>query len=176
MRTVKLGKWVKLVAGTTMVFAVSVILLPGLTGRGASSDTGVAGAVFVAQKTPAKPTQQNGTFELKGSVAGLYPTVVRTLPVKIENPNSQPIKVTDLKITAGDVRSGGVVRCSGNWLRLNNITDDAGANTVSITVSAPIPARGERFIYVAVELRNVASDGCQNATIPLTYTGKAVKA
>ncbi len=116
-----------------------------------------------------KPGQQNGTFEIAGSVSGLYPGARADLPLKLENGSNVAIRVQSLTVTAGDARPG----CGAASLAFGPTYTP---REVTLQTNIHIPARGEGFTTIPISLLPTAGDACQLATFPLTYSGTAVKA
>jgi hypothetical protein len=94
-----------------------------------------------------------------------------TLPLTIENPNSRPILVTDLRVSVAADPAG----CSG--------ADNLALLPSSASSSMPlkVPARGSvrlpagRISTPAIQLRDlpVNQDACKGARFPLEFTGSA---
>jgi hypothetical protein len=99
-----------------------------------------------------------GTFEISGHVDDLAPTVVRQMPLKLENAARFDIVVEGLAVAAGDAGPG----CPASALAV-------GVAEMPVLV----PARGETTVTVSVALIDDPPDACQGATFPLTYTGTA---
>jgi len=98
------------------------------------------------------------TFEISGAIAGLYPTLARTLNLKLENPNKVAVTVETLQIEVGDAGPG----CTSSNLAV-----------APVALPVDIPASGETTVAVTVRLADDPDDACQGARFPLTYTGTA---
>jgi hypothetical protein len=124
-------------------------------------------------KTKSGDVSPAGTFELKGSVAGLFPGRSTTIPLKIENYSSTRIRVTELTATVRAVTGS----CAATQLLLGSART-ARAGTQS-GLSLVIAAHGESvhpFPLAMDPLPGRIDDSCQSATWTLDYSGKAVKA
>lgn len=158
--------------------ATGAAIAPSGTANAATAPTGTnaiagsngsnAGGGSGAQPKPGDGTSQ--AFEIKGSVSGtLYPTVANDLVVKIENPYSFTIQTVAAAVTVGSAGS-----CSGEHLWINN-TAPSSTGSVDLPAGQRVAAHSEVTFTVTAELQNSGGDACQNASFPLTYTGKAVK-
>jgi hypothetical protein len=98
------------------------------------------------------------TFEISGATDGLYPTVVRTLHLKLENPHSATVTVETLQIEVGDASP----RCTSSNLAVE-----------PVDLPIDLPALGEATVAVTIRLVDDPADACQGARFPLTYTGTA---
>ena len=126
----------------------------------------LAVAVASAKPPPASGGKPVGggsasqTFEISGDTVGLYPTVVRTLDLKLENPHNVVVTVATLQIQVGDAGPG----CAST-----NLTVEP------VDLPIDIPASGETTLAVSVRLADDPADACQGARFPLTYTGTATR-
>lgn len=114
------------------------------------------------------------TFIVKGLIADgadqeLAPGVARTLTLRIDNPNNQPIRVTKLTVTAADASTD----CPASWLHLGTpATRGSGSQTESRIVAKSYYLDDVPF---AIMLDADAPDACQNVTWNLAYGGTAVQ-
>jgi hypothetical protein len=102
-------------------------------------------------------------FSIAGNTAGLYPGGTVQLPLTVENPNQQDIRVTGLTVSVVGTSASS---CAASNLRT---TDYTGPGFV-------VPGKGSRTISLPVTMARSAPDACQNVTFSLSYAGKAEKA
>ena len=105
---------------------------------------------------------QTGTFEISGSVDGLFPGASRPLELTFDNPATFAIRVTQLEVVAANSDDPNCTK--------NNLETPAGA----IDVLVPGNASATHTAFVA--MANDPHNSCQGATWTLTYTATAVKA
>jgi hypothetical protein len=126
-----------------------------------------------------------GGFCMAGSVTGLGPTTPQTLTLTLSNPNSFPIYVTSLTVTAGTIASNGNT-CPANTITSPGWTASGGAivqpNGVLPPDAIPVAAATSSGYGMASQTVTVSFDGtsttayqtpCLNSKIPLTYGGNA---
>ncbi len=113
-------------------------------------------------------------FSIAPQLSGLgdlYPGApAQALPLTISNPNSVPIFVTSITVSAGDAPG-----CGG--------TDNLTLSAAGVSTAAPlkVPAHGSVRLPTgsvsppAIQLRDlpVNQDACQGASFPLSFSGSA---
>lgn len=109
-----------------------------------------------------------GTFEISGSVAGLYPGGTRPLALKLENTSSQSMKVTDLSVAAA---ASNRVGCDASNIIEPSYRDAAGSSDDIV-----VTAHGEKTVTLQMRMVADPAEACKSATWVLTYSGRAVKA
>lgn len=121
-----------------------------------------AGGIVAAAKPGSPPGRPaSATFEIKGSVDGLLPTLVTDLDLQVENPHAFAIQVVDVTIAVDDPAGA----CSRADL-------DIGPAPVPFEV----PAAGERTVTVRAALASDAHNACQGTSWRLRFTGAAERA
>lgn len=162
------------------------LVVYGLTAAGSGNPTHVLGVSIKPAAAGGNSNGNNGngggnsgpgnpakTFAVGGSVSGLTPTTVRSIPLRIANPNNQAIKVTSVTATA----SGGSSTCPASLLLLGS---PAHAGQGSLSLALVIDANGSTTAVTdpafPITLSATAPDACQNYTWTLSYSGTAVKA
>lgn len=115
------------------------------------------------------------TFAVSGTVSGLAPGVTTPMPLRLQNPNNQPILVQTLTVTA----TGGSLTCPNNLVLLGSAGSPSSG---SISLSLRIAANGSTSPTTApldpqfpVKLSPNAPDACQSFTWSLKYSGTAVQ-
>ncbi len=101
----------------------------------------------------------SGTFTIAGDVTGLAPGVDRPVILTMANPTMFHIEVMSVGVTVQDTASCPITFSSAY----------AGGLIVDPTASAPASVG-------FLTLSSSATDACQGAQFPLTYTGTAIKA
>jgi len=119
-----------------------------------------AGAAYA--KPGPKPPRDNPppayTFQISGSVDGLYPGATRTMALTLSNtPNAGRLVVTSVKVESVSVDKGG---CHSDV-----VSSDGWSGKKSI------PKNGTATISVDVSMDTDAPTDCQGATFTLEYTG-----
>jgi len=111
-------------------------------------------------------------FSISGDVTGFSPGVTRPIPVKVTNPNTVGIYVTDLKVAFDPAKE--VAGCaSGTNFTIQQSSLGTDKLYVAAGASVTLPASG----YTAPQLtmRNLPTnqDGCKATSLALTYSGTA---
>ena len=152
--------------GAATVLAAAV-LFPGVLGSPDGEPSVLAMQLAATNEgNPAK------SFTMSGSISGLAPSVPLSLPLRINNPNSQALRVTRLQVTVGQANTG----CNGRHVQIDNTTDTAGPNTVTVAVTSTVPRNSHIVVSVPVMLLNTAGNNCKGATFPLQYEARGTKA
>jgi hypothetical protein len=154
--------------GAVPLTAVAVVLaaLAGTIARAGDPTSAVlTGAVVAAQGRPGGEPSGGGAtaptaYEVKGSVAGLFPGARLPVAVRIENPYGFAISVRSIEVAAADAGS-----CSRANVRVDGLP-----------APVTVPAGGEVVTTLTVRMRNDPPDACKLASFPLTFTSRAVKA
>lgn len=128
----------------------------GLSGGGGSA--GGSGAGCVDRDSSEMACLKN--FTIAGNTAGLFPGGRVQLPLTVENPNQQDIRVTLLTVSVAGTSASA---CSGSNLQTTSYT---GPGFV-------VPGDGSRTISLPVTMSRSAPDACQNVTFSLDYSGEA---
>ena len=102
-------------------------------------------------------------FTITGDAAGLFPGGTVQLPLTINNPNQQDIRVTSITVTVTDSSSAS---CGTSFLRTSNYT---GPGFV-------VGANGSNTISLPIAMSRSAPDACQSVTFTLSYLAKAEQA
>ncbi|HTL24277.1 MAG TPA: hypothetical protein VL281_09630 [Mycobacteriales bacterium] len=113
-------------------------------------------------------------FTMTGSAVGqLYPGAApQDIAVKLSNPNSVAIFVTDVQVAVASNSNGG---CStaANFA----VTQSSASSTTPVLVpaggSVTLPAQGVSAPKIRMPNLSSSQDACKNATLALTYTGSA---
>jgi hypothetical protein len=134
-----------------------------------------AGLPFALTVDPARPAR----FTIAGDAIGpLWPGIPRPLDLALANPNNGPIQVTGLTVGIAGVTAPHATDarpCSREDFRVQQFTGN---------FPVTVPARSNRSLDLAgipspswpqVEIINRAidQDGCQGATLSLSYSGTA---
>ena len=162
-----LGKRMKSMAIGAVTVVAAVALFPGVLGsRDGQSPVLNLQLTAAAESNPAK------SFTMSGSISGLAPSVPLLLPLRINNPNSQALRITRLQVTVGQADTG----CSGRHVQIDHTTDSSGPNTVTVSVASTVPRNSHIVVSVPVMLLNSAGNVCKGATFPLLYEARGTKA
>ena len=130
----------------------------GLTGAAVLALAAGAAYAKPAPKPPPIDPPPAFTFQISGSVDGLYPGVTRMMVLTLSNrPNAGKLVVTTVDVTSVSVDKEG---CSPAL-----VVSDGWSGRKSI------PKNGTATIAVPVRMRAEAPDACQGATFTLEYTG-----
>ena len=161
--------WVIPVAGVTSAAIVATGIYIA-----ASSDT-PQGAPLLVQPAGTKEKDKdkvgNKTFQISGSIAGLYPDVVgKQLSLQLTNAANQRVTVISLTVTAADASNG----CSGANLLFGPV-GDRSARSKTFSPNVAIDGRGTEPFSVDVTMASDAANSCSSSHFPLTYTGTAVQ-
>ncbi|HET9731316.1 MAG TPA: hypothetical protein VFP54_01465 [Acidimicrobiales bacterium] len=127
-----------------------------------------------------------GGFCISGDVTNLSPSTPQTLTLNLSNPNSFPIYVTSLTVTAGTTTASGGT-CPAGTITSSGWTASGGAVVQSSGVlppdAIPVPAAtsssaygtASRIVTVTFDAKSTATDQtpCLSTKIPLTYGGSA---
>jgi hypothetical protein len=100
-------------------------------------------------------------FLLSGSVRGMFPGRIASIPVRVRNPLSFPIIVKVITARVGSPRSG----CSARNVRIEPIHGEWRID----------PGATAR-LQTKVRMSMAAPDTCQGLGFPLRFRGKAVRA
>ena len=112
---------------------------------------------------------QNGSFEITGDVAGLYPGAELPLALKLENSSNNAIRVTRIQVQAASSDRAG---CDSANIVTPAFADDPQTRNDDVV----IPGNGETTATLTIGMVGDPSESCKNASWNLTYTGQAVKA
>ncbi len=118
------------------------------------------GAVSLQGRLAGRPIESTPTFQLSGSVDGLFPGQATSLGVSVANPFSFDIEITSVHARVADV--GG---CVGSNVRIPPFSG-----------SARVTAGREALIPLPVLLDRATPDSCQGVSFPITYTASARRA
>lgn len=102
-------------------------------------------------------------FTIAGNTEGLFPGGTVQLPLTIDNPNPQGIRVTSITVTVTDSSS---TSCGTSFLQTSNYT---GPGFI-------VGANGSNTISLPLTMSRSATDACQSVTFTLSYGGKAEQA
>ena len=137
---------------------------------------GAVGLVYAAWTTngsgsgfaQAGTAQDLSTVDATVSTTGeLYPNGDGTVTLKVHNPNTYPVVITDVTAGSGDVTaSGGIGTCVVTGVSF----------IAQHGLSFPVPANSDSDVFElpnAAHMSNESENGCQGAvfTIPVTLTG-----
>jgi hypothetical protein len=109
-------------------------------------------------------------FTMSGGVRGLVPGRWMTLPVLVTNPNSQPMKVLTIRVTAKDASRA--CPATGNLAVLGY---DATARGATVHI---VPGGGRAVVPLSIELVNAPNrnqNACKGVSFALSYVGSAVQ-
>jgi hypothetical protein len=135
---------------------------------------GLAGLVYAAWTTSgtgsgyakAGSAQVLTTVDVSASTtATLYPGATGDVLLKINNPNSYPVRVTDVTGNGAITADSGHTGCVATGVTFTNQT----AKTIDIAANA----QTQVTLTGAAKMTNASDNGCQGATftIPVTLTG-----
>ncbi|RNM17304.1 hypothetical protein [Nocardioides pocheonensis] len=113
-------------------------------------------------------------FQISGSVSALVIGVWKTIAVTVTNPNSVPIYVSALQVTAApDSTPSGCLTAPNLEFEQSNIS---GSNTLIVPAngSVTLPAQGVSAPQMRLkDLPTVNQDVCKNKSFALSYSGTA---
>jgi hypothetical protein len=117
----------------------------------------------------AKDPVDSHTFTMSGSVSGLVPGRWVTLPVLVNNPNSQTIKVLTVSVTARDASAA--CPAAGN-LAVAGYDSTAGGSTAYL-----VPGHGSTVVPLPLQLVNTNKNqnACKRVSFGLSYAGTAMQ-
>lgn len=136
---------------------------------------GVVGLVYAAWTTngsgsgyaKAGSSQALATVDVSASTtATLYPGATGDVLLKVNNPNSYPVKVTDVTASGAiAVDAAHAAGCVTTGVTFTNQTGKA--------IEIPASAQTQVTLTGAAKMTNASDNGCQGATfvIPVTLTG-----
>ncbi len=107
-------------------------------------------------------------FKMSGSVSNLKPGARTYLPVRIDNPNRQPLSIQRVTVNVANASP----TCTADNLSVGSF-DAAAPGALTYTV----PANSTVTVPIRVELVDRAGnqDACKNQTFPLSFDGSAVQ-
>jgi hypothetical protein len=127
------------------------------------------GAVVPAASS--KPVKDDPrAFTMSGAVTGLVPGRPLTLPVTVNNPNSQSIRILTISAIAGNAS----LACPAN----GNIAVSTYDSSVSGAPAYIVPARGTATVPLSVRFVDAPTrnqNACKGVTFPLSYVGSAMQ-
>lgn len=132
----------------------------GTGGGGAAGGGGSSGVVCTVGSVSVACPQG---FTIAGDASGLYPGGTVELPLTLDNPYAEDIRVTSITVS---VTGTSAPSCAASNL---HTPDYEGPGII-------VPAHGASSLSLAVSLSRSAPDGCQNVTFTLWYAGKAESA
>jgi hypothetical protein len=107
----------------------------------------------LASTAPSARHEAKSMFTLHADVHGLYPNGTVTAPVRVDNPQSRPLRVLSASVTIGDASAA----CPASNL-----------SAESFVGSIPVAPHSDGIVPVKVHMAATAPDACQRATFPLT--------
>lgn len=122
---------------------------------------GGSGAGCIADESGTVACPRN--FTIAGHTAGLFPGGTVQVPLTVENPNEEDIRVTLLTVSVAGTSASA---CSASYVQTTNYT---GPGFV-------VPGNGSAAISLPVTMSHSAPDACQNVTFSLSYAGEAKRA
>lgn len=109
---------------------------------------------------PPVDTLSPSTFQISGSVEGLYPGASQPLNLTLANSNPSPIRVTSVSITVHNASQA----CLGSNLEFSGFTETV------------VPPRSTAITTVLAHLKSSSAGNCQGMTWSLSYQGTAEQA
>lgn len=149
-RVVRVLGWSLVVAGLGILAGVST-----------AGSRAALGEVDVRLAADAGRGTVPGTFGVSGSVDGLYPGGSRMLELVVTNPNAFPIVLSDVSTSV----EGAGPNCPAGSIAVG-----------SMNSRVLVPAASSTRTNLPVKMSRSATDDCQGATFPLTFTATATEA
>lgn len=116
-----------------------------------------------------KPQNQHTKFTIHApALTGLHPGAVKSFTVTVQNPNSYPIRVTELGGSLGSTSSS---LCKANS---SNLIVRARQGTVKLPLT--VPARSTRTAgEIPLYMPNTVAGACQRTSFVIRFDGSAEK-
>jgi hypothetical protein len=147
----------------TRVSAIAVALaVVGFLSTGGFGGSRSSSAQIIGVTSTAAEQQARQHFLISGFVTGLYPGQTKPLVLKVRNPFSSPLTVTEIRIKVTQTNHAG---CPATDLTATNFS---GALLV--------PPGGQATTTVSVTMSGDAANACQGARFRMKYQGRGEKA
>lgn len=162
------------------IVGASLVVAGASLGGGSTHGAGTGPAVPIQLEgvTLTAATCPVGTFCITAApVTGIGPTTPKTVTLTLNNPNSFPIYVTQLGITAGAAGScnGAATLASPGWRAVSTSPLPTDAIPVGPARSSG-PGQATQTVTLAwTDSLSVNQTPCLNTTIPLTFSGQATE-
>ena len=156
--------------------AVGAATLPGSSSRATPQSATVSSDVSGVTLAGPVTSCATGSFCIQGSVTGVGPVAAKTLTLTLVNPNSFPIFVTSLSVTAGDTATcrGSVTFASRGFAAHDTSPIPTDSIPVAATTSSG-PGQNRTNVTVTwTDSTTVNQTPCLGNTIPLSYGGHAL--
>lgn len=130
------------------------------------------GALRVVESSGAAQAQNppgHAPFAAVGSITALRPGQLRTLDVKVTNPDAVDYRILELTATPGDANPS----CSGP----KNLVVSSYQSTRPGARTYVVPRKSSITIPLTIMMLDTATsqDGCKNVSFPLTFGGLATQ-
>jgi hypothetical protein len=136
-------------AGSGAVLRPDKVMLPGY-------GSSVVTAGGTGTRAPVGAITVSGRFKIAGSVAGLYPGLVKRLVLTVTNPQAFTIVVTSMTTTVKAASAS----CPASYLVVSAFSGQLS-----------VPAHGSAKTSVQASLSAGTPDSCTGANFPLVYSG-----
>jgi hypothetical protein len=148
------------VAAAAIGFDLLVIRAPSdAAGSGAGSASSTTSTIVPGGGQGGADALRKVTdFSISGAVSGLYPGGHRPLVLTFTNPNTAPLRITGVAITATDANRN----CVGSLLSFSQLTP------------VVVPSNGTATSSVDAAMASSAGEACRGVNWHLSYTGTAV--
>ena len=158
--------------GVALILAVLALLSSGWVWLTRSEPHPQSGALRVVQSSGGAQAQSppgHAPFVAVGSISALHPGQLRTLQVKVTNPDAVDYRILELTATPQDANAS----CSGP----KNLVVSSYQSTRPGARTYVVPRKSSITIPLTIMMLDTATsqDSCKNASFPLTFGGMATE-